>query len=184
MKKMISMLLAAVMLLSFAACGDNDSAAGFAAENAEDLLQQVWGSYTEDQQFMIMGGDADNNVMGEPAAMNHENAESMDSLVGLPAANASMVDSAASMIHAMNANTFTAAVFHLTDSADTDAFVSALQENIQNRQWMCGFPEQLLIVSDGNGYVVSAFGAADLMEVFKTNLLAIGGEVVVEESLM
>jgi len=84
----------------------------------------------------------------------------------------------------MNANTFTAGAFHLSDAASEEAFVSAVKDSVMNRQWICGFPETLIIVSDGNGYVVSAFGNGDAIETFKTKLTDMGGKVVVEESLM
>ena len=38
----------------------------------------------------------------------------------IPAENVSMIDEAASLIHAMNANTFTGAAFHLTDAGNAD----------------------------------------------------------------
>ena len=188
MKKMISLALAAIMLLALAACGgngDNGSAkGGFEAESATALLETVWGSYADDEKFAIMGGDYDNNVSDAPGKFNHENAEYMDSLLAIPADAAAMVDDAASIIHMMNANTFTAGAFHLSDAANEEAFVVAVKESVMNRQWMCGFPEKLVIVTDGSGYVVSAYGNGEAVENFKSKLVEMGGEVVVEENLM
>ena len=96
------------------------------------------------------------------------------------------IDDAASMVHMMNANTFTAGAFHVTDAANVDSFVSAVKERTTGNQWMCGFPDKLLIVTIDDNYVVSAFGNADTMETFKTTLLAEydgSAKVVVEESL-
>ena len=86
-------------------------------------------------------------------------------------------------MHLMNANTFTAGAYHVAEAANTAAFVSAVQENIMGRQWMCGFPDTLIMVQFGDSYVVSAFGNAELIESFKTQLTAVGGEVLAEESL-
>ena len=62
--------------------------------------------------------------------------------------------------------------------------VSELKTSIMNRQWMCGFPDTLIIVQVGADCVVSAFGNAELIEYFKTQLCAAYGcSVLVEESL-
>lgn len=184
MKKMITLALAALMLVSMVACGGGEEmATSFGAESATVLLEQVWGSYAEDEKFAIMGGDYDNNVADAPAAFNYGNAEYMDGMLAIPADAAAMVDDAASMIHAMNANTFTAGAFHLADLSNEEAFVSAVKDSVMNRQWLCGFPEKLVIVSDNSGYVISAFGNGEAIDNFKTKLTEMGGTVVVEENL-
>ena len=183
---MITLALAAVMVLGLVACGGSDKGGaqgGFEADSATAVLENVWASMGDNEKFPIMGGDYDNNVADAPAVFNHENAEYMDSMLAVPADAAAMVDGAASMIHMMNANTFTAGAFHLADAANEDAFVSAVKDSIMNRQWMCGFPEKLIIVSDGSGYVVAAFGHGDAIDPFKTKLIEMGGAVVVEENI-
>ena len=65
----------------------------------------------------------------------------------------------------MNANTFTAGAFHVASSSDVDSVVSDLKDNIMNRQWMCGFPDKLVILTLG-GYVISCYGAEDLVDQF------------------
>jgi len=63
--------------------------------------------------------------------------------------------------------------------------VDSLKDNIMNRQWMCGFPDTLIVAKVGGEYVVSAFGNAEIIETFKTNLKATFEmtDIVVEESL-
>lgn len=187
MKKMISLALAAMMLLALVACGgnsDNGSAkGGFEAESATALLETVWGSYAEDEQFAVVGGDYDNFVDNAPGKFAHDNAEYMDGMLAIPADATAMVDDAASLMHMMNANTFTAGAFHLTDAANVDAFAAAVKENVMNRQWMCGFPEKLVIISDGSGYVVTAFGHGDAINPFTAKLTEMGGTVIVEENI-
>ena len=187
MKKMITLALAAIMMLALVACGggNDDSAAkgGFEAESATALLETVWASYADDEKFAIMGGDYDNNVADAPAAFNFENAEYMDSMLAIPADAAAMVTDAASMIHMMNANTFTAGAFVLADAANEEAFAAAVKENVMNRQWMCGFPEKLVIISDGSGFVVTAFGHGDAVNPFTAKLTEMGGTVIAEENI-
>ena len=73
------------------------------------------------------------------------------------------------MIHMMNANTFTCGVFKLTGTTAAD-FGAAMRDAVQNNQWMCGFPEKLLIQSCGDAYVLVAFGLNDAMTPFETHL--------------
>ncbi len=59
MKRIVSILLCAVLLLSLAACGA--SAPADADDNAPasalELLETVWNSYSDDEKFPAAGGD-------------------------------------------------------------------------------------------------------------------------------
>lgn len=170
MKKLTALLLALVMVLSLAACGAKNDAATDIADSTT-LLSNVFAAYAENEKFPIGGGTAENMVMDAPGALDMSDAETVDFMVGLPVDSAAMVDDAASAMHMMNANTFTAGAFRVTDSGNVETVVKALQENIQARQWMCGIPEGLVIYTVGN-YVVSAFGAQELLDVFTAHLTA------------
>ena len=92
------------------------------------------------------------------------------------------VDQAASLVHMMNQNTFTAAAYHCTD--DADALATALRDNIQQRQWMCGFPDKVAVAVVGE-YVVSVFGAEDLVNTFMSHLNGIFGvQPVYDEAIL
>lgn len=198
MKKKCLMLLCMISLIALSACGktekntESNPAVESAQENKVDvadcteLLAKVWESYDEDQKFAISGGDYDNMVENSAGAVNVDNAENLDVLFGMPADGAAMVDEGASIIHMMNANTFTAAAYHLKDSATQQLVADLLKDNIMNRQWMCGFPDTLLIASVGDDYMISAYGEAGNMEIFKEKLLAQYevAEVIYEESLL
>lgn len=170
MKKFTALLLALVMVLSLAACGAKNDASTDIADSTT-LLSNVFAAYAEAEKFPIGGGTAENMVMDAPGALDVADAETMDFMVGFPMANAAMIDDAASAMHMMNANTFTAGAFRVTDSGNVETVVKALQENIQARQWMCGIPEGLVIYTVGN-YVVSAFGAQQLLDTFTAHLTA------------
>lgn len=182
MKKFTALLLCLVMVLSLAACGAEKNDASTEIADATTLLSSVFAAYAEDEKFPVGGGAGEAMVMDAPGALDITDAETVDYMVGLPADALAMVDDAANAMHMMNANTFTAGCFRVADSANVDAVVKALQENIHNRQWMCGFPEGLVIYTVGN-YVVSAFGAQDLLDVFTGHLSAAyenAAEVVAE----
>ena len=153
MKKFLTMLLALVMVLSLAACSSQkggDVNGGFPA-SAVDLLTAVWNAYPESEKFSVVGGSLDNPVDGAPGAFP--------------------VDDAASLTHMMNANSFTCGAFHVKNSGDVSAVADALRQNVQNTQWMCGFPDKLVVLTYGE-YVVALFGADDLVDDFVNTMTA------------
>ena len=183
MKKLLSILLAALLILSLVACssnnnpGDsdkpnNDSNTG-SVSSALDLLNTVWASYGEDEKFPSAGGDMseENMSMEGPGKFSVEDASMLDSTLGFPAASAGKIDDAASLVHMMNANTFTCGAFHVANAADVDTVAAEVKDNIMNRQWICGFPDKLVIVNV-DGYIVAFFGATDLVDGFNAKLAA------------
>lgn len=178
MKKFLALMLALVMVLSLAACGAKNDAATDIPDSTT-LLSNVFAQYAENEKFPVGGGAGEAMVMDAPGAMDMGDAETVDAMLGLPVGSAAMVDDAASALHMMNANTFTAGCFRVANSDDVETVVADLQSNIQARQWMCGIPEGLVIYTVGN-YVVSAFGAQELLDTFASHLGGVYGEAVVE----
>lgn len=181
MKKLIALTLALVMALSLAACGaadetgtttgaNNETETTVASEvevnSALEVLEKVWALYAEDQKFYAMGGDYNAPVDNAPGSVELSNTDFLTYNLLVPEAEQAGLVEAASLIHAMNANTFTCGAYVV---GDAEAFASAMQTAIQGNQWMCGFPETLYIVNVG-GYVVVAFGVNDAMTPFQTNL--------------
>ena len=198
MKKRLGIVgLAMMTMLAVAGCGeDKDTTTATTTETTTEaaveitdsleIFTTVWGTYGDEEKFAIAGGDYNNSVMDAPGAFNVSDVESLDAMLGVPADAASYVDDAASMMHMMNANTFTAGAYRVTDAANQQDFCDKLKDNIMNRQWMCGFPDTLIIVSIGDNYVVSAFGNAEIIDTFKTKLTAEYpmSKIVYEESLV
>ena len=177
MKKIISLVLAGVMMLSLAACGENKPAettapateAQVPETSALEILENVWAKYGEDEKFAVIGGNMESPVDGAPGNYDMAYAENLTYNLLIPAENLANVDQAATMIHMMNANTFTCGVVHLTEGTDVAAFAAAMREAIQGNMWMCGFPETLLVASVYGEYVVIAFGINDAMNPFMTH---------------
>lgn len=155
-----------------------------ASNGATELLVNIWAAFDESQKFAVAGGDAENAVMDAPGAFSTADAEALDATLAVPADAAAYIDEAASLMHMMNANTFTAGAFHVKDAANQAAFVEALKTNVLNRQWMCGFPDTLVIYTIGE-YVVSAFGEATNIENLKANIVTAYADAVLaaEENL-
>ena len=184
MKKFVTLLLAAALLLTLVACGNGgkettangeDTTASQNVESKEPLtvLQTVWASYSDDEKFAVAGGDMseENSKMDEPGVFSLENKEELDATLGLSAEAAEKVDSAASLVHMMNANTFTCGAFKVKNADDVASLAELLKDNILKRQWMCGFPDKLVVASVDD-VVLAFFGKNDNIDTFKAKLTA------------
>lgn len=184
MKKILAFVLAMIMMLSFAACGNSEPAEGenggaeVTVGSALEILETVWGEFGEDEKFFAMGGDYDNMVDGAPGTVT--NADYISGVLRVPAGTE--VIEAAGLVHGMNLNSFTAGAFKVADAA---AFAETMHEAIASAQWMCGFPDKMVIATFGNEYVVAAFGINDAMNPFEEKLSAVypEAEIVYSEAI-
>ena len=183
MKKFLAILLAAMMLLTLVACGDNtetnapetdapgtdapetDAPAELAYKSAEELLSIILTGYNEaaaeEEQIWVNGGNIYNFETlkeGGPAKFVAVEDEDYNTHLGYPVADVSKIDDAASMFHAMNPNVFNCYAVHFTDSANVEAMADTLKENISARLWDCGHPEKLYIVKVPGDYLVVVWG--------------------------
>lgn len=174
MKKLTALLIAMTLVLSMTACGGNGNGGSkedeTAGKTAVDILKDVLATYEEDEKFPVSGGDYENLVQDAPGTVGISNGEALDALLGFPADKTDLIDDAASMMHMMNQNTFTAGMYHVADAKDVQDTADALKENIMNRQWMCGFPDELVIYSVGEHFVTAAFGVEEMIDAFEDNL--------------
>ncbi len=172
MKRIIAVFMAALLMFAFAACGEKTPEVE--ALNPLEVLNTVWASYGDAEKFPAGGGDmlteATTNWEG-PAAfgVTGDAVEALEATLHFPSASASKITDAASLMHAMNANTFTCGVFKVADANEMDALVTEIKTTIDGTQWMCGFPEKVLIAKTGDT-IVSVVGNTDLVDTFNTKL--------------
>ena len=180
MKKILALLLAAVMVLSLAACTNKGSEGGATSpsgaqtnqpKSALEILEKVWSKYSADEKFPATGGSEKHMKEDMPGKFDVSDAEALDFELGFPKANASEIDDAASLMHMLNQNNFSCGVYHVKDSGNVEALAGKIKENILARQWLCGFPEKLVILTVGD-YIVSVFGAGELTDTFVAKLSA------------
>ena len=177
-----------MMVIVLPGCGGKKDSAPGEEEGASrygealEVLQAVVDAYSQEELFAIYGGNQENAVMDAPGKFDVSKTQELDNVLGLPGSQAAAVEDAASMVHMMNANTFTGAVYHLKEDTDQAAFVEEVKSHILERQWICGQPDTLLVMDLGGGYVLTAFGEAGIMDIFKNNALSAveGGKTVVE----
>ena len=187
MKKWIALMLALVLALALAGCSKDTPSSDGAGEDAApvaadalELLTKVWDTYGDDEKFSAVGGDftEENQIMDGPGKFSLEDTGALDNTLALPASAVDQIQDAASLVHMMNANTFTCGAYQLKEDADLAAFTAAIQENIANRQWICGAPQQYYIATVDN-FVIAAFGHDELMDVFKEKVASVYPDVQV-----
>ena len=192
MKKLVALLLTGIMAIGCVACGKENTTVTIT--DANEILTTIWAKFEDEDtdgnmyndKFAVFGGHFETPIENAPGKYDVSKAEDLEFNLCVPQSAIARIDDAASMIHMMNANTFTAGAFHVKEAADVTTFVSEIKERTLGNQWMCGFPEQLLIITIGDNYVVSIFGNADTIKEFKAVLMAEYSDVakaVVEESL-
>lgn len=219
MKRIIAVLMVALLTFALAACGAKDdntttTTTTTATENvttvapteevtagtdvvvtdneALNILNTVWATYSMDDAnyFPAAGGDmlteATTNWEG-PAAFGTtgEAAEAFENMLHFPNASVSKLTAAASMMHAMNANTFTCGAFQVADAADIEALTAEIKTTIDGTQWMCGFPEKVLIVTVDNT-IIACVGNTQLVDDFSAKLSTAytNAAVVIDEAIV
>ena len=179
MKKILAIALALVMVMAMAGCNNNGGETTAATtteptiatpDTALDLMEGVWGNYAEEEKFAVIGGNIENPVDNAPGSYDMQYAENLTGTLLIPADQIANITEAATMVHMMNANTFTGGAVKLSADADAAAFATAVRDAIQNNQWMCGFPEKLVVANLGD-YVVIAYGLNDAMGPFQQHLV-------------
>ena len=181
-KKIIMSIVAVALIVAIGAisvgCGMGTPKMEFA--DTADVINKVVDTYTEENKFFAVGGDIDTPVDGKAGLMNIENTETVNSLLHTNNELLTEVDEVASFVHAMNANTFTSGAFKLKNSSKAGEFAASLKESVLATQWMCGFPEKIIIFNvNGGDYVVYAIGNGDAVDYFRTQLVTVMGESAV-----
>ncbi len=213
MKKLISLIVAAYMITSMSACSakdkmedvvtdiaesvtdmigsvtgdenkESDSTHSPAHKSAEELLTRIWENVDENDRFDIGGGDSKNITMDVPGTFDITNEEELDVTLAFPMTHMKNIDDAASIVHMMNANTFTGAAYHLKNGTSADTFAKDFKETVKNREWLLGMPECFTVI-EADGYVITAFGGKDQVEMFtkSTEKTVNGAKVIMTEDI-
>ncbi|MBE6574030.1 MAG: hypothetical protein E7652_06520 [Ruminococcaceae bacterium] len=189
MKKLFAILMAALMLATFASCGekkdetkaDDTTVAETEAKETDEkadpeiekdevgsaleAFETAWAAHGDDEKFFVWGGSAAENVMDAPGAIAADDVDTLGMLY-FPEAYAGKIDDAATLFHGMLTNNFSGAVLHFTDAADVEGFITDMEASLKSAQWMCGFPEKMSIATINDDYVVVMFGLGDVVDNF------------------
>lgn len=190
MKKATTILMAAMMMFALSGCGGKQNDTDADQVNGEskyteslEILSDIVKVYKEDELFAMYGGTQENAVMDAPGKFDISKTEELNYTLGLPEEQFSNIEDAASMVHMMNANTFTGAAYRLKEGVDMNDFADSVKSCILAKQWICGQPDTLIIINVDGRYVITAYGAAEIIEIFKNNTLsAVDGAQVITEA--
>lgn len=172
MKKFVSVLLAMMLVLGcFAACGTK-APANIPGSSLE-VLENIWNQFGENERFPVYGGNAkenfEDNTMDKPDFYDLAD-ENISFNLLIPADQVANVDEVASMTHMMNANSFTAAVYHLTGGTDAQAFSEAMYQAVSGNMWICGMPDRVIVAAISPEHVLVVYGVKDAINPFETHL--------------
>ena len=160
MKKFIAMLLALTVVCSFAACGNtNNEPEVKLPGSALEILETVWASYPEEEKSYCGGGGYQNMTENAPATILAEDTDALLSQLHVAEDQVANVTEAASLMHGMIANNFTAGAFKVNDAA---AFATAMRESV---------------VVFGNGEIVANF-QAKLVAAYPDAVVAVNEPIV------
>ena len=194
--RIISAIMLLFMIFISVSCGkrkDGDSTttdnSKVAYTSAEELLSVMWAGYNDNEKFPVIGGDESNINDNGPGKYSIEDPEVLDNILGFPISEINKIDGAASLMHAMNQNTFTCAAFHFKSANDVEHGITALKTNILARRWVCGFPDSLIIAKVPGNYVIAVWGideSGGIISLFKQKLLASvdGAQIIVDEPIV
>ncbi len=157
MKKMISMLLALVMVLSLAACGTNNTPATEAPTEAakhvdgtmEELLNKV--IEIEPVEFMGMAMALDLTDTSEDGLWMVKNFTGLD--------NADSITEAAAYEPMMGSIPYSMVMVRTTEGADVAAVAEGMKNGIDQRKWICVEADDLQVVSFGDVVMLIMVGS-------------------------
>ena len=144
----------------------------------QEGLQQIFEAVLENKPFIL-------NVYRSVKREQVENyLYSLTYQLTFPSADVSLIDGAASLVHMMNLNTFTCGAFHVSDADNVSTVAADIRSAVQGKQWMCGFPDKLVIFTSGQ-YVVSVYGNESLVNTFRDKFVAAhsGASTVYDEAI-
>lgn len=131
-----------------------------------EVMKLIWDGFDEDGKFPSYGGsDLENPVMDAPGSFDVSDTDALTATLIVPQSLHDSIDDAASLINMMNANNFTGAAIRVKGT-EPSAAAEEIKKSVTGNQFMCGFPEKLVVITAGD-YVVYAFGLEDTVNGFK-----------------
>lgn len=177
MKKLLALILAMIMMLSFAACGGNAETEEPSDETEvtpvegtpEELIEKIYAEFAAQPEFPVM-------------TMNlaDMDAEAFPMYTGL--ADNSKVKEAAFSEAMMGSQAYSMVVVRLNDAADSESVATEMLNGIDTRKWICVEADDLAVAAYGDVimlYMVdSTFGLPSTDAIAAFNAVC-GGEATV-----
>jgi hypothetical protein len=140
--------------------------------NAVAILEQIWEQFSQEERFACYGGSIEHAVNDAPGSLELDNIEELASKYLFPGAMLQDVKEAASLVHMMNSNIFTAMVVRLSSDGDMEMLYKQWRDAIQNNRWICGQPDRLILAQIDGDSLLMSFGSKDIMTQLQQKLAA------------
>ena len=149
-------------------------------------LQDLWEAIPEEERFAAYGGTVESATDNAPGELDMQNTEELTTKYLLPAEHLENVSEAASLVHMMNSNIFTAVAVKLKQPESMTQLYEAWRNAIQNNRWICGQPDRLLMAKLDDNHLLMAFGSAEIMEKVSSLLktAVTGAEILYHEAVV
>ena len=158
MKKMISLLLALVMVLSLTACGANNTPAATeapteAAKHVDGTMEELLNKVIEIQpvEFMGMAMTLDLTDASEDGLWMISNFTGLE--------NADSISEAAVYEPMMGSLPYSMVMVRTAEGADVAAVAEHMKNNIDQRKWICVEADDLQVVSFGDVVMLIMVGS-------------------------
>lgn len=149
---------------------------GTVGSSAAQLLGAIWDTYAQEERFAAYGGTVEQSVSDAPGDLNMTSTEELTGSYLIPEDLLGDVEAAASLVHMMNSNIFTAAVLKLKSTGQPRAFADQWRGVIRENRWICGQPDRLLMMAIDEEHLLMAFGSSDAMDTFRSKANAVYGQ--------
>lgn len=178
-RKILGTVLIFAMLIGMVGCGSKAevSQSGSVYPDAVSALQAAWDNFAAD--FPVFGGSVDQPVDNGPGNVNLQDVDFMTYTLLVPESVQGNVTDLASVMHMMNANTFTAAAVQVQNEVP-EKTAAAITDHFMGTQFMCGIPEKIVVLT-ADGYVIYAYGEAEIVDGFADSVLTLDGAKVLED---
>ncbi len=148
------------------------------------ILQRIWDKYDAKDKFSAFGGDQENAVTDAPGSIDVTDEDTLLYTHLVPSERFGDIKAAASLMHAMNANIFSVAVFEMKDNASAEKFASAMADVIRENRWVCGTPDGFFVAIIEDRFVATSYGQeplqnfeAVLRQVYPDAKIAFNGKI-------
>ena len=143
---------------------------GTSNTKSAELLAAIWDRYGQDERFASYGGTVEHSISDAPGDLDLANTDELTGMYLIPADQLGQLKDAASLVHMMNSNIFTAAMVELSNAGQLGTFAESWRDAIRQNRWICGQPDRMVMAVPEQGRVLMAFGSNDAMDIFETHM--------------
>lgn len=143
------------------------------------LLSEVWNSVPEDKQFPVAGGDYNHTNMSGAGSVLSSETDYLCGILLFPEEYTGEIGEAASLGHMMNQNMLTSGLFLMNDGSDNEAIAKAFEDSLDGVHWLCGFPEEYLVMQVDADHLYIAYGHSDNIDAVRDAFTGLYADSVV-----